>query len=732
VESEFIEVRGARVHNLRNVSLRLPRNSLVCFTGVSGSGKSSLAFDTLYAEGQRRYVESLSSYARQFLGQIEKPDCDSIEGLSPSIAIQQKTAGQNPRSTVGTMTAVYDFLRVLYASVGVQHCERCGQAISAQTREQIVTGIINQLDGRRVLVLAPVARGQKGEFRDLFAELLRAGYIRARVDGSVIELRDEIALEKNKRHHIEVVVDRLVVGAEHRARVAEAVEAALRLGAGTMIASAVEKGEPGGDGGDSGGVKRRTGRMPMPRGDERTGGTAVPRGEELLFSSHYACANCNLSYEQPSPQLFSFNSPTGMCMHCDGLGETFEFDPDLLIPDDSKSFLSPCVEPLRRPPGKWRRHIYQGVADFLGIDLKTPWKDLSKMARDALLFGTGDQHITFTWRWSGGNWKHGDTFGGVVGELQEKYRKANAKMVRDYYEKYMRRGACRFCGGERLNAQARGVRLRCVLKEEGARGDSRTSDDTARSSVPHPKGWGTGGEGTRKDSRTSMGTSIGPSLTELCALPVARACEVMDSLVLTDVERQVAGEALKEIRARLSFLIDVGLHYLALDRTAPTLSGGEAQRIRLAGQIGSGLAGVLYVLDEPSIGLHPRDNLRLLESLKALRDLGNTVLVVEHDEETMREADYVVDFGPGPGVRGGHVVAEGPLEAVLEKEESLTGQYLRGDRRIEVPLKRRVVDVGTREVRKTPVTKRAVTRTGARSRSDQSSTPRGGARAKKK
>lgn len=624
MEPTTIEIKNAREHNLRSVSLTLPRGKMIVFTGVSGSGKSSLAFDTLYAEGQRRYIESLSSYARQFMGQMQKPDCDQITGLSPSIAIQQKTTGWNPRSTVGTITAIYDFLRVLYARIGTQHCTQCSRPITAQSREQIVAGILSAFGdtSARVLILAPVARGQKGEFRDLFDDLLRAGYVRARTDGEVVALREDLALQKNRRHDIEVVIDRLTMDEKVRTRLAEAVESALRVGGGTLIVAP--------DAGDSAAKKSVA--------------------DEKVFSSKYACTHCNISFEPPTPQLFSFNSPTGMCLRCDGLGELVDFDPELLVPDPSLSFYTPCVAPMRTKVGKWRRHIYEGVAKTVGFDIRKPWKDLPKKARDALLFGTGDRHITYEWRWSGGVWKHGGPFEGVLAELRDKYRKAKAAFVRSYYEKYMRRGPCPECRGARLNRQALGVRLP------------------------------TGGR-----------TKIGPNIHELCAMSVAQASEALSNLKLTPVQQIVAEEVLKELRTRLEFLIKVGLHYLALDRTAPTLSGGELQRIRLAGQIGAGLVGVLYVLDEPSIGLHPRDNEMLLESLLTLRDMGNTLIVVEHDEATMRAADEIVDFGPGPGVRGGEVVVQGTMDEIAKNERSLTGQYLCGKRAIEVPRTRRPV-----------------------------------------
>lgn len=639
MEPTTIEIKGARAHNLRSVSLTLPRNQLIVFTGVSGSGKSSLAFDTLYAEGQRRYIESLSSYARQFMGQLEKPDCDMIRGLSPSIAIEQKSTGWNPRSTVGTVTAIYDFLRVLYARIGTQHCTKCGRPISAQSREQIVAGILSAFGPSRppfpskgeggsvrILVLAPVARGQKGEFRDLFDDLMRAGYIRARVDGEIIELRQDLALVKNQRHDIEVVIDRLVIDAQERSRLAEAVEGALRMGDGTMIVAA-----------DANGDK-----------------------PEKVFSSKYACTKCAISFEPPTPQLFSFNSPQGMCMRCDGLGELMDFDPELLVPDPSLSFYAPCIAPMRSKVGRWRRHIYDAVARAVGFDIRKPWKSLPENARRALLYGTGDLHITFEWRWSGGVWKHGGPFAGVIEELREKYRKAKASFVRQYYEKFMRRGDCPECRGARLNAAALGVRL------------------------------------------PVDGATSGPNIRELCSMSIVDAQAKLSKLRLTPVQQIVAEEVLKELRTRMEFLLKVGLHYLTLDRTAPTLSGGELQRIRLAGQIGAGLVGVLYVLDEPSIGLHARDNEKLLESLLALRDMGNTVIVVEHDEATMRAADHIVDFGPGPGVRGGEIVAKGDFDEITSSEKSLTGQYLSGQKAIEIPQSRRPVVMGaSRKVQRT-------------------------------
>ncbi len=641
MESQNIVVRGAKEHNLRDVSLELPRNKLIVFTGVSGSGKSSLAFDTLYAEGQRRYVESLSNYARQFLGQLPKPDVEFIGGLSPAISIQQKTAGRNPRSTVGTITEVADYLRVLYARVGQGHCPNCGRPITAQTREQIIARIMALPEGTRFLVLAPVVRGQKGAFQDFFADMVKRGYVRARVDGQVVRMTDDLKLDKKIKHTIEIVVDRLRNEPKVRPRLAEAVEQALALADGNLIVS-VESGsgcrEPGSDSPDrlrgvADGVS-----SPEP-------GSRHPE-PDLLLSAHYACTHCNLSYEPPSPQLFSFNSPQGMCPECDGLGTKYAFDPDLLVPDPSLSFAQgavPLVGPLTHM-GRWRKHIYEGVAKALGIDLKTPWNRLPKKHQDLLLNGSGDAHIVWEWKQRGGGvWKHAGKWEGIVPQLMSQFKKTAAGPRRIQLEKYMRVVRCPACQGNRLNPQARAVRV--------------------------------GGQ----------------TLIELGAMPLGELVPWFERYEqsLTPVQRAIAGELLKEIRARLGFLLNVGLHYLSLDRTAPTLSGGEAQRIRLAGQIGSGLVGVLYILDEPSIGLHPRDNDRLLRSLERLRDMGNTVLVVEHDEETMRAADYLVDFGPGPGTRGGEVVAAGDPAEVLANPASLTAQYLTGAKEIAVPKARR-------------------------------------------
>ncbi|NNJ25399.1 excinuclease ABC subunit UvrA [Alienimonas chondri] len=631
-----ITVRGAREHNLRDVSLTLPKNQLVVFTGVSGSGKSSLAFDTLYAEGQRRYVESLSSYARQFLGQMPKPEVDYIGGLAPSISIQQKTAGRNPRSTVGTITEVYDYLRVLYARVGQGYCYVSGLPIRAQSTDQIVAAIEQLEAGTKYSILAPLIQNQKGEYRDLFEDLARRGHLRARVDGEVHDLSDPPALKRHFKHTIEVVVDRLVAGKQSRTRLAEAVEQALKLSGGTLL-------------------------------------VAPEDAAEKLYSADYSCPESGMSYEPPSPQLFSFNSPAGMCQSCHGLGVRHEFDEELMVADERKAVRNGALNLLKpfKDLGKWKKHIYEGAAAAIEEDfdlpkktfLKTPWMKLPEPAQRAWLDGLGDRHVTFHWRGRGG-WKHGGEWGGFLNELLESYREAKNPMRRRQLEKFMLTRPCSACGGTRLNKQANHVRLRTASK-------------------PFVKDYG----------RDEL------SLPEICALPISAAAEFFTDLVLTETDRVIAVEAIKEVSGRLGFLLKCGLHYLSLDRSAPTLSGGEAQRIRLAGQIGCGLVGVLYILDEPSIGLHPRDNTLLLDSLRDLRDRGNTVLVVEHDEETMRAADHVVDFGPGPGIRGGELVASGSVADVMKAPRSLTGQYLSGKKEIEVPAQRRMIDTGQKRKR---------------------------------
>lgn len=655
-----IVVKGAREHNLRDVSLVLPRNQLICLTGVSGSGKSSFAFDTVFAEGQRRYVESLSSFARQFLGQMPKPDVDLISGLSPSISISQKSSGNNPRSTVGTITEIYDFLRIMYARVGEGFCPKCNQPISAQTRDQIIGSILQFKSGTEYLVLAPVVRGQKGEHRDLFIDLIKKGFVRARVDGEIVSLGSEINLDRSKRHHIEVVIDRLTAKSGIRSRLAESVESALKIGKGTLIiAQDLEIGEAPvnpelQDVLESAGGNARKSRAKR---------TQVVDGDRV-YSADYACAACGVSFAPPTPQMFSFNSPQGMCPSCDGLGEVFTFERDLLVSNPQKSFQQGCFDLLGKwkELGRWKCHIYQGVADTVereqGLEtghlLETAWEDLTEEQQDIWLYGTGELNITYTWRGGSSPMKYGGKFAGIVAELDEKYRNTNGAAKIRKLEEYMAEVHCIECEGDRLNQQARHFRLET------------------------------------QNPRFSKQPSL--SLPQVCDLSIADAHDFFSGLVLDETRQFVATEPLKEIRNRLGFLLNVGLEYLMLNRTAPTLSGGESQRIRLAGQIGAGLVGVLYILDEPSIGLHPRDNDRLVNTLQHLRDLGNTVVVVEHDEDTMRAADYLIDFGPGPGVRGGEVVVEGHPSEIIKNKESLTARYLSGDLEIKIPEARRAFD----------------------------------------
>ncbi|WP_428307405.1 excinuclease ABC subunit UvrA [Lacipirellula sp.] len=687
-----IIIKGAREHNLRSVDVTLPRNQLICLTGVSGSGKSSLAFDTLFAEGQRRYVESLSTFARQFLGQMPKPDVDHISGLSPSISISQKSSGNNPRSTVGTITEIYDFLRVLYARVGQGHCPQCGKVITAQSREAII-GRIEQLPAKtKFMVLAPVVRRQKGEFKDLFEDLQKQGYVRARVDGRVVLLNESQSLDRQMRHDIEVVIDRLVAGPTIRTRLAEAVELALKLGDGNLIVTPeVDVAQPALELDDEDRAELAPGdeeeepTAPKARGRKKAAPAAAEEGDEeeapeaaapaargrhkgngqpgdITLSADYACNSCGISFQPPTPQLFSFNSPQGMCLSCDGLGEMFSFDPEKLVPDPSLSFGGGAIELIGswKDLGRWKRHIYAGVADTMDRKLslgdnyllETSWSDLSDEDRRIWLWGTGSEHITYTWRNGKASQKYGGTFDGVIPELLEKYRTAKSKSLIAKLEQFMNVIRCPDCHGKRLNAQACAVRI--------------TTADEAFAEAPTL------------------------TLPDLCHMPISEVEKFFSGLILDNTQQQIAEEALKEIRGRLGFLTNVGLEYLSLDRTAPTLSGGESQRIRLAGQVGCGLVGVLYILDEPSIGLHPRDNDRLLATLERLRDLGNTVVVVEHDEDTMRAADHIIDFGPGPGVRGGKVVGIGKAKDVEKSKESVTGAYLSGARKIEVPKERRV------------------------------------------
>lgn len=650
-----IVIKGAREHNLRNVSVTLPRNKLIVMTGVSGSGKSSLAFDTLYAEGQRRYVESLSTYARQFLGQLPKPNVDSISGLAPSISIQQKSTSRNPRSTVGTITEIFDYLRVLFARVGQGYCYVSGKPIKAQATDSIIDSIAQQPEGTRYSILAPIVQNQKGEFKDLFADLLKRGYLRARVDGDVVSLNDDLKLRRHHKHNIEVVIDRLVSGPSHRSRLAEAVEQALKLADGRLICSPDTDDEAAAS-------KLQNGEL---TDTERTGPSLTDSGlADRLYSADYACADSGMSYEPPTPQLFSFNSPLGMCNTCNGLGMKHGFADETLIANPDKSIKNGALLmlPSLSKIGRWPRHILTGAAEaiekIVGMEpetlIKTKWEDIPEQAQQLWLTGTGDQHITFNWKTRGGSHKHGGVWEGWSNRLLEQYRATKNPMMRRAMEKHLEVVKCPDCNGERLNRQARNVRMTSSSKAFKKRGH-----------------------------RMEL------SLPEVCALSIEEAAEFFQSMKLNDTQQMIAEEALKEITGRLGFLLQCGLHYLNLERSAPTLSGGESQRIRLAGQIGCGLVGVVYILDEPSIGLHPRDNVMLLESLQHLRDQGNTVVVVEHDEDTMRAADHVVDFGPGPGIRGGELVVEGSVEDVLASERSLTGQYLSGRIAIEVPKERR-------------------------------------------
>ena len=601
-------VRGAREHNLQNVSIELPRDRLIVFTGLSGSGKSSLAFDTIYAEGQRRYVESLSAYARQFLGQMDKPDVDFIEGLSPAISIDQKTASRNPRSTVGTITEIHDYLRLLYARIGRPHCPECGREVARQTPQQIVDQIAEFPEGTRYQVLAPIVRGRKGEYEELFKDLSRQGFSRARVDGEVMYLGERIRLDRYYTHTIEVVVDRLVAGRGGIRRVTDSLETALGLTGGIAVVDMIG-------------------------------------GPELTFSQHLACTACGLSFEELEPRSFSFNSPYGACQKCSGIGTKFEVDPMLVIPDDELSIAGGAVAPWASNRNRYFHHLLNGLAGELGFDVEEPFHMLSDEHQEAVLYGTGDMpvQVSFTNRF-GRRRRYTATYEGVIPVLRRRHEQTESESARAHYEEYMREVPCPACGGARLNPVSLAV------------------------------------------------TVGGLNVFELCRRSIGRTLSALEGLVLGKRDATIAAPIVKEIRARLQFLLDVGLEYLTLYRGAATLSGGEAQRIRLATQIGSGLVGVLYVLDEPSIGLHQRDNRRLLETLLRLRDLGNTLIVVEHDEETIRTADYVVDLGPGAGEHGGHVVAEGGIAEMLGEPASLTGDYLAGRRRIPTPERRRSGD----------------------------------------
>ena len=624
-------IRGAREHNLQDVSLELPRDKLVVFTGLSGSGKSSLAFDTIYAEGQRRYVESLSAYARQFLGQMDKPDVDFIEGLSPAISIDQKSSSRNPRSTVGTITEVYDYLRLLYARIGKPHCPRCGRPVARQTPQQIVDRVLELHEGARFWVLAPVVRGRKGEYAGLLEDLAKQGFSRARVDGTVVELADrhDTSLARYEQHTIEVIVDRLVRREGMRQRLTESIETALGLTGGTAEVLVV-----GVDG--------------MP----------APGQEAITFSQHLACTYDGVSFEEPAPRNFSFNSPYGACTMCLGLGTRFEVDPELVVPDASLSLADGALSPWAGARSEYFVGLVNGIAELGGFSVATPWSKLKAKDKKLVLYGSGTKTVGVRYRNRFGRSRSYEThYEGIVPWLQRRHAEADSDFSREQVEQYMREVACPDCGGARLKPESLAVTM------------------------------GKGSEGRRGEPGQG-----GMSIYELCSLSISRALEAIEQFELSERDHLIADRVLKEIRERMRFLLDVGLDYLSLERASATLSGGEAQRIRLASQIGSGLVGVLYVLDEPSIGLHQRDNQRLIRTLLRLRDLGNTVIVVEHDEETIRTADHVVDIGPGAGEHGGRIVHSGPVigrGGLLSNPKSLTGQYLSGKRRIPVPERRR-------------------------------------------
>ncbi len=607
-------IRGAREHNLKDASLSIPRDRLVVFTGLSGSGKSSLAFDTIYAEGQRRYVESLSAYARQFLGQMDKPDVDFIEGLSPAISIDQKSTSRNPRSTVGTITEIYDYLRLLYARIGHPHCPSCGKPVARQSPQQIVDRIMALPEGTRYLVLAPVVRGRKGEYESLLDDLARQGFARVRVDGQMIELqgRDPLHLARYEQHRIEVVVDRLVAGGRVARRLTDSVETAIELAGGVVMIEVLGSGEASEDPGT------------------------------MTFSRHLACADCQLSFDELAPRNFSFNTPYGACPRCDGIGTRFEVDPDLVVPDQGKSLDEGAIAPWAQARSQYFAKLLEGVAGTYGFSMSTPWRRLKASERKLLLYGSTKREVAIRYRNRFGRQRSFTTrYEGVVAWLERRHGDAESDSQREAFQAYMRQVPCSACGGSRLKPESLAV------------------------------------------------TIAGRNIAELCALDVGSVIGVVDSLELTEREEKIAERVLKEIRERSRFLVDVGLDYLTLDRSSGTLAGGEAQRIRLASQIGSGLVGVLYVLDEPSIGLHQRDNRRLIDTLLRLRDLGNTVLVVEHDEETIRAADHVVDIGPGAGEHGGEILCSGTVADLMACERSITGQYLAGTRKIPLPVRRR-------------------------------------------
>ena len=602
---KYIRIRGARQHNLKNINLDIPRDKMVVITGLSGSGKSSLAFDTIYAEGQRRYMESLSSYARQFLGQMDKPDVDYIEGLSPAISIDQKTTSRNPRSTVGTVTEIYDYLRLLFARVGHPHCPRCGKPVNQQSLDQMLDQLLALPERTKLLIMAQAVRGKKGEHKKLLEHIRKEGYTRLRIDGEIRDAGEEIQLEKNKKHTIEVVIDRLIIRPEIRPRMAESMEVALKMGQGVAYVQIVD-------------------------------------GEQLMFSQNFACEDCGISLPEITPRMFSFNSPFGACPVCSGLGSQMEMDLELVLPDKAKSLAEGAIAPMSTNVKGYYMRQMDALVQKYGCTLDTPWQEMPAKLQQKLLYGTGEEILEFGYENMFGQYKiHRIPFEGVMNILNRRYRESESDTMREEYENYMSVNLCPECHGARLKPEVLAV------------------------------------------------TIGGKNIQQVTDMPVAQCQEFFQQVEFSDRERTIGQQVLKEINARLGFLAKVGLEYLTLSRAAGTLSGGEAQRIRLATQIGSGLVGVLYILDEPSIGLHQRDNNKLLEALKNLRNMGNTLLVVEHDEDTMRVADHIVDIGPGAGSQGGYVVAQGTAEEIMAVPESVTGQYLSHKKFIPVPEKRR-------------------------------------------
>ena len=607
MEKDII-IKGAREHNLKNIDVKIPREKLVVLTGLSGSGKSSLAFDTIYAEGQRRYVESLSSYARMFLGQMEKPDVDYIDGLSPAISIDQKTTSKNPRSTVGTVTEIYDYLRLLYARIGIPHCPKCGKEVQRQSIDQIVDKVMSLGEGTKIQILAPVIRGKKGEHKKVFENARKSGYVRVKADGEQYDLSEPIELKKTQKHNIEIIIDRLIIRENIVQRLTDSLETAIALTGDVVLVEVIG-------------------------------------GESMSFSQNFACDDCGISLQELTPRLFSFNNPYGACDNCDGLGALSKIDPDLVIADENLSIINGAISATGWANANKKDSMaymyFTALADYYGFDVNTPYKDLPKDIQDIILYGTGDTNIPMNYERSYGSGKYSAPFEGVITNLERRYNANTYDYVKNDIERYVNDVTCPKCHGARLNDEVLAV------------------------------------------------TINGVNIYEFTTMSIQKEMDFVNSLELTDREKMIGEQILKEIKARLKFLLDVGLDYLSLSRSAGTLSGGEAQRIRLATQIGSGLMGVLYILDEPSIGLHQRDNDRLIETLKHLRDLGNTVIVVEHDTDTMYAADYIVDIGPGAGVNGGELVGEGTVEDLIKSPRSITGKYLSGELKIEVPKERR-------------------------------------------